>query len=116
VVPAVTHSVLGVIMLGVIMLGVIVLTVIMLAVVGYRLCHGIADMVWHRLTGAVISAVTNPARQLRNRRAGGVVGDRGGLRHRICVNLEDSRASGQHRLGHVLRRGPMNSGHLENGG
>jgi hypothetical protein len=96
VVPAVAHGAWGVIMLTAIMLPVNMLSVIMVAEVGCRLCHWITDMVRHRLTGTVIAAVTNPARQLRYRRAGGVVGDGGSLRNWVCVHLEDSRAAGEH--------------------
>ena len=80
---------------------------------GPGLGHRVADVVGHRLAGAVVPAVAYPVAQVGHARAVGVVGDGRGLRHRARVHGEHTGSPGQDGFDDVLARGPLNPGHLQ---
>ena len=92
------------------------LKMIMLDRVRHGFGEGVADVVWNRLAGTVISAISNPTCQLHHRGSRRVIGNSGRLRHGIGLNLEHSWATRQHRLRHILRGRPLHARHLDNGG
>ena len=52
----------------------------------------VADVAGHRLAGAVVAALLDPAAQLLDRRLRRVEGDRRGLRDRVGVDRDHARA------------------------
>ena len=83
---------------------------------GCRLGHRVADVVRHRLPGAVKAAVPHPAAQLRQVGPGWVVDHGRGLADGVRVHAQDAGTAAEDRLGDVLAGGPLDAGDLQDRG
>ena len=76
----------------------------------------IADVCWHRLACAVVTTLTHPPAQLRNRGTRRIEEHRGGLRHRVDLQPQYARLASQPGGHHVLLRGPQQPAHIQHHG
>ena len=78
-----------------------------------RLGGRVAQVIWHRLAGAVVTALAHPGRQGGHGGDGRVVGDRHRLRDRVRFDVEHSGFAIEPLLDDASRGRPVLAGNVE---